>query len=112
MNILTTDLTSQNLIFIPRSTVLSSLNLKVTSEDTNITVSYTVTAAYTNEQATIAQAFTLIEGTYYNYEVLNGTVLMYRGSIFCTDQVDYEKYVINNNDFVETAARDNEFVTP
>ena len=112
MNILTTVTTAQNLIYIPRSTVLSTLNLKVTSEDTNITVTYTVTATYVNEQATISQAFALIEGTYYKYEVLNGTALMYRGSIFCTDQTDYEKYVINKNDFVATAAIDNEFVTP
>jgi len=131
MNILTTSLTAQNLIFIPRANVIKAFQdrvvldkgtytinscytpfiLKVTSEDTNITLSYDVSATYVNEELTISQAFALKEGTYYNYEVLNGTILIYRGSIFCTDQTDFDKYVINNNDYVATAALDNEFVT-
>lgn len=132
MNILTTSTSSQNLIFIPRfdSTTgfqprvvadggtytlngcYTPLFLNITNEDTKVSTTYDVSATSSNQELTIAQAFTLTEGVYYSYEVLNGLNLMYRGKIFCTDQTDFDKYVISSGDFVEAASRDNEFITP
>ena len=131
MNILTTSTSSQNLIFIPRSNVIKTfqdrvvadggtyistscfvpLELILTNEDTKVATTYNVTATYSNQELTIAQAFTLTEGVYYSYEI-TGQTLMYRGKIFCTDQTDFDKYVISSGDFVEAASRDNEFITP
>lgn len=131
MNVLTTSTTSQNLVFIPRSNVIKAFQDRVvldggtyqvnscftpfelilTSEDTNISITYDVSASYSNQELTISNAFALVEGVYYSYSVSDGLNLMYRGKIFCTDQTGFDKYVINSGDFTEASAQDNEFIT-
>jgi hypothetical protein len=131
MNILTTSTSVQSLVFIPRNNVIKEfqdrvlldggtyitnncftpLEMILTSEDTNTSITYNVTAAYNNQELTVTQSFNLKEGVYYSYKVSDGVNLMYRGKIFCTDQTEFDKYVVNNTNFVEVASRDNEFTT-
>lgn len=132
MNILTTSVSSQNLIFIPRTNLIKAFQdrvvadsgtyivnecftpfeLIITNEDTKAATTYNVTASYSNQELTISQAFTLTSGVYYSYEVSDGLNLMYRGKIFCTDQTEFNKYAINSGDFVKAALRDSQFITP
>lgn len=112
MNILTTSTSAQSLIFIPRKNCLTPLEIVLTSEDTNTSVTYSVTATCNNHELTITQSFNLKEGVYYSYKVSDGVNLMYRGKIFCTDQTGFDKYIINSGDFVEATAQNNEFITP
>jgi len=59
---------------------------------------------------TLSGIFTLVEGRFYKFDVLDGSSLIYRGKIFCTDQTDYDKYSVNDGVYTEEQSYDNEFI--
>ena len=87
MIILTTSVNAQELKFIPREYVASSI--VITDQDTNTPVTYTG-VTFTTDRYYLKGDVTfnpvLIEGRFYTLEVLNGTSVIYRDMIFCTDQ--------------------------
>lgn len=59
---------------------------------------------------TLSGVFSLVEGRFYTFEVLDGSTLIYRGKIFCTSQTDYDKYTTNDGVYTEEQSYDNEFI--
>ena len=114
MIILTTSASAQQIKVIPRS-YPASVTLKVRSESKNKTTTYTsVAAANVGGYLTLSKAFSLKEGVFYELTILDGTDVIYRDKIFCTDQdVDQsanDYYSVNKNVYTSEATYDNEFI--
>jgi|TARA_B110000977_G_C10620228_1_gene315889 hypothetical protein len=96
MIILTTSVNAQELKFIPREYVASSI--VITDQDTNTPVTYTGVTFTTDRyylKGDVIFSPVLIEGRFYTLKVLNGTTVVYRDMIFCTDQT-ISTYSIND----------------
>lgn len=109
MIILTTSASAQQLKFIPREYIASSI--KITDQDTNTPITYSGLTFSTSSyylQGNVTFSPVLIEGRFYTLEVYNGTSVVYRDMIFCTDQT-ISTYSINNGAYTEHATT-NEYV--
>jgi len=96
MIILTTSVNAQELKFIPREYVASSI--VITDQDTNTPVTYTGVTFTIDRyylKGDVIFSPKLIEGRFYTLKVLNGTTVVYRDMIFCTDQT-ISTYSIND----------------
>tara|TARA_B110000285_G_C15018873_1_gene560478 strand:- start:746 stop:1081 length:336 start_codon:yes stop_codon:yes gene_type:complete len=96
MIILTTSVNAQELKFIPREYVASSI--VITDQDTNTPVTYTGVTFTIDRyylKGDVIFSPVLIEGRFYTLKVLNGTTVVYRDMIFCTDQT-ISTYSIND----------------
>tara|TARA_R110000803_G_scaffold1489_1_gene4815 strand:+ start:180 stop:515 length:336 start_codon:yes stop_codon:yes gene_type:complete len=96
MIILTTSVNAQELKFIPREYVASSI--VITDQDTNTPVTYTGVTFTTDRyylKGDVIFSPKLIEGRFYTLKILNGTTVVYRDMIFCTDQT-ISTYSIND----------------
>ena len=96
MIILTTSATSQELKFIPREYAANSI--VITDQDTNTPVTYTG-LTFTKDRyylkGNVVFSPLLIEGRFYTIKIFNGTSVVYRDMIFCTDQA-ISTYSIND----------------
>ena len=109
MIILTTSANAQQLKFIPRE--YSADSIVITDQDTNTPVTYSGLTFTTNKyylQGNVTFSPVLKEGTFYTLSVLNGTSVVYKDNIFCTDQT-ISTYSINKNVYTEHATT-NEYV--
>ena len=114
MVILTTSTSPQSFKFIPRSKTYDGLYL--TDESTNVTTQITISSNATNDYyetitATFVVAspsFTLKEGRFYTFEVRNGSTVVYKGKIFCTDQT-VSSYSVNHNTYTQHSTT-NDFI--
>ena len=111
MKILTT--TSGSIKFIPRENA-SPVTLTLTNKNTRTSETVSVGVTNSNGYMTITgSAFALVENTNYSMEVLNddgsGDVL-YRDTIFCTNQTDFDKFDVHKGEYVTEDTFDNEFI--
>jgi hypothetical protein len=97
---------SQEIKFIPRLLQATGFNLR--NEITNEITSFTKTFNISDYYLTTSAIFNLKEFTYYNLTVLNGTDIVYKGRIFCTNQV-IKDYTVNKNEYVQNITN-NEFI--
>jgi hypothetical protein len=98
MIVLTTDTTPQTFVFIPRSSTFDTV--EITDDQTNETVSLEEWEFIEGDYYSILQAeFTLVENHFYNLEIKNGTDIIYRDRIFCTDQ-SIVSFSVNNGQYV------------
>jgi hypothetical protein len=51
-----------------------------------------------------------VENRSYSFEVKDGSEVIYRGLIFCTDQTDGEKFFVQDGDYTSETSYDNEYV--
>ena len=96
----------QTFKFIPRELEATSMVIHDDAENTDATIAIipSVVAYYLE----VTETLTLVEGRTYTITVLNGTDVIYKDKIFCTNQTisDYSisdgEYISNttNNDFV------------
>lgn len=83
--------------------------MEITSETTRTTVSYDITATINGYYLTWTEAVTLKENVFYTLTVYNGSDIVYKGKIFCTDQ-PVSTFSVNNNEFVSVSSN-NEYIT-
>jgi len=110
MKILTTA-SVQSIKFIPREAA-SSVTLTLTNKNTRTSTNVSVGVSNSDGYMTLSSAaFSLIEGTNYSMEVANqsGDVI-YRDTIFCTNQTDYDKFDVHKDEYVTEDTFDNEFI--
>jgi len=109
MIILTTSASAQQLKFIPRE--YSADSIVITDNDTNTPVTYTGLTFATNKyylQGNVIFNPILVEGRFYTLKVLNGTSVVYKDNIFCTDQA-ISTYSINDGVYTKNTTT-NEYV--
>ena len=112
MKILTTSAT-QSIKFIPRA-YPSTVILKLTNKNTRLITAVGFSAVNSNGYMTITGAsFSFVENTNYSMEVLDsdgsGDVI-YRDTIFCTNQTDFDKFDVHKDEYVTEDTFDNEFI--
>lgn len=137
MKVLTTSTSNQTITFLPRA-FPSTVILTVRDTSTNTTTrTNNVTLTRTNDKASITHAFTLLEGRFYDINILEGlgatwnsyttqweaatdnweSIIsteksVYLDKIFCTDQeinqLDNKYYSINSGEYTETTSYPND----
>lgn len=98
--------TSQTFKIIPRYYVADRMEL--TNETTGETLSYDITITQTDYYAVISKIVTLKENNYYHLTVYDGTDIVYKDKVFCTNQT-VETYSVNNNEYTNVTT-DNDFI--
>lgn len=114
MKHLTTSTSSQSISFIPRAYV-STATLYLRDEVSNTSTSTTVSLTSLGGYSTLSNEFSLKEGRFYELKILNGSEVIYRDKVFCTDQaIDQaagDSYNINLDEYTEEDSYDNEYIT-
>lgn len=94
---LTTAATKQTINIIPRN-YASTVNVVVRDDSTNTSTTYSTIATTTDKnylQVGITFSPVLVEGRFYDVNVKEGTSVIYKDTIFCTDQTINQ----TNNDY-------------
>ena len=101
MNVLTTTLSPQPLVIVPRSTTFDTLIF--TDDSTNDPVTITIDSVVDKDYYQILNVeCALIENRFYNIELFNNGDLIFRGKAFCTDQ-PIVSFSVNNGQYVSNA---------
>ena len=111
MDILPTSGT-QELKIIPRKDADSPV-IKLTDKSTRTTTTITPTKTVEGDYMVLNGTFNLIEDNLYTYKVeLSGEddEEIYRGLIYCSDQLSLDKYFINKDQYTEETSFDNEYI--
>ena len=114
MIILKVDTNPQSFKFIPRSKTYDGLFLK--DESTNIETEITIDSSASNDYYetitatfhTVVPAYDLVENRFYRLLVKNGTDIVYRDRVFCTNQT-ISTYSVNDGIY-DSNASTNEFI--
>tara|TARA_R100000329_G_scaffold141649_1_gene124606 strand:- start:481 stop:822 length:342 start_codon:yes stop_codon:yes gene_type:complete len=102
---------SQTFSFIPRSyTSGNTYTVKVNNESTNKEVFSATTTSFSavDYYYQYSNTFTLVEDTFYTLEITEGSTLIFRDKIFCTNQT-VSDFTVNQNQYT-TNSTTNEFV--
>lgn len=100
MIVLTTDTEPQSFVFIPRS---SSFNTVIITDDqTNVPVTIEDWDFVEGEYySTLEAQFNLVENHFYNLVIKDGSNVVYRDRIFCTDQ-SLVQFSVNNGKYISS----------
>ena len=84
--------------------------IKINDETTNKEVFSQTTTSFTANDYyyQYSNTFTLVEDTFYTLEIKQGSNLIYRDKIFCTNQT-ISSYSVNNNEYT-VHSTENEFI--
>ena len=96
MHIITTS--SQVVKVITRSLVLS-LTLELRDEQTKVITTKAITGTQNGNLVDFDLDFTPTEEAYYTFKLLDGSNLVYRGQVFCTDETPLDAYKITSGDY-------------
>jgi len=97
---LTTSASAQTLKIIPRS-YASTISMIVRDDTKNTSTTYSSISTSTDKNyLVISQALSpvLVEGRFYDLTVKEGSNVIYKDKIFCTDQA-VSSYSVNNNEY-------------
>lgn len=108
MKILTTSTGDQTFKVIPRS-YPASVTVKLREDVTNTETTYTVNPTEEKGKMVITQAFSLQEGSYYDLTLLDGSDVIYKDKIYCTDQT-ISSYSVNNGEYTQESSYDNDYI--
>ncbi len=100
---------------IPRQFISGAITVNLTSESTGATINITPTASADGNYMSFVAAFgTLTEGDFYMLEVKNGTAVIYKDKVFCTDQTinqtNNDYYSVNSGEYTTEDSFDNDYI--
>jgi len=100
---------------IPREFTVGTLNLKLTSESTNKTITVDATSVINANYISFDAVFgTLTESDFYILDVIYSNNIIYKDKIFSTDQAtnqsNDEYYSVNKDQYISEESSDNEFI--
>ena len=109
MKVLTTSEEAQTLTIIPRS-YASTVSVVLRDETTNEVTTYTNISTTQNKgYLSLSNAFSLVENTFYELTVKEGSNVIYKDKIFCTDQA-VASYSVNDGVYTTENTYDNEYI--
>lgn len=106
MIVLREDASAQTFKFIPR--VYEADSMTFTHEETGEVLSYNITPTVTTYYLSVTKIVALKEGHFYKFTVYDGTDVVYKDKVFCTNQT-IEAFSINNNEYTQHSS-DNDFI--
>ena len=100
---------------IPRQFISGAITVTLTSESTGAVITKTPTASTDVNYTSFTVAFgTLTEADFYTLEIKNGTVIIYKDRVFCTDQtvnqVNNDYYSVNDGVYNTEDSFDNDYI--
>ena len=110
---LTTSTDAQTIKVIPRS-YATNVSMIFRDDSTNTSVTYTSIATTNKNNLVISESLSLTEGRFYDLTIKEGTDVIYKDKVFCTDQTinqttnDY--YSINKDEYVQEDSFDNDYI--
>jgi len=81
----------------------------LTDKSRNTTSTISVSKIASTPFMQLSGSFQLVENRMYSFEVKDGTDVVYKGLIFCTDQSDYSKYDTSEGEYTVEDSFNNEF---
>ena len=113
---LTTSASSQTLKIIPRS-YASTVSMILRDDSTNNETTYSSISTTTDKNyLVISKALSpvLVEGRFYDLTVKEGTSIIYKDKIFCTDQTinqsNNDYYSVNEGEYTTENSYDNDYI--
>lgn len=117
MIVLTTSASAQTFKVIPRDYTLTAFTMSIRDDSTNVTVTYNITGVTTSgNYRTFQNTFSpvLVSNHFYDMTLSNGTDVIFKDRIFCTDQtinqVDNDYYNLNEGQFTTDDSYNNEYI--
>ena len=109
MIILNTSTGGQTFKIIPRSAA-SSPSFELLDKSTRVSSNIGIDVTNANGYMTITGFFSLKEGRFYTFKVKDGSTIIYRGAIFCTDQTNFNIFDVHSGEYTTENSYDNDFV--
>jgi hypothetical protein len=106
MIILNESVTDQDIYFIPREYAADVLTL--TDEQTGEVFTYNITPLRSDYYLIATDTFDTLEGHTYKLTVYNGSDVVYKDKVFCTNQ-STSTYSVNNGEYVQNSSN-NDFI--
>ena len=109
---LTTSTVAQTIKIIPRS-YASNVSMILRDDSTNTEVSYSVATTTDRNYLVLSQSLSLTEGRFYDLTIKEGSEVIYKDKVFCTDQTidqDTNDYYSINKDQYVTQSSDNDYI--
>lgn len=117
MIVSTTSASAQTFKVIPRDYTLTAFTMSIRDDSTNVTVTYNITGVTTSgNYRTFQNTFSpvLVSNHFYDMTLSNGTDVIFKDRIFCTDQtinqVDNDYYNLNEGQFTTDDSYNNEYI--
>ena len=103
---LTTSASAQTLKVIPRS-YASSVSMILRDDSTNTSTTYTVSTTTDKNYLVVSKALSpvLVEGRFYDLTLKEGSNVIYKDKVFCTDQT-ISSYSVNNAEYTVPTGND------
>jgi len=92
--------TAQTVRFIP-TRKSSGTSLILRNESTNVSTTYSITVTQSSYYATFSKILALKEDHFYEMTILDGSDLVYRDKVFCTNQT-IATYSVNSGEYVKS----------
>ena len=114
MKILTTSTDAQSMSIVPRS-YASTITIKLRDESTNNITTYSDVSTTTDKGYLVfSNSYSLTENVFYELTILEGSSVVYKDKIFCTDQTINQQnnsyYTINESVYTSEDSYDNDFI--
>jgi len=103
---LTTSASAQTLKVIPRS-YASNVSMILRDDSTNTSTTYTVSTTTDKNYLVLSQALSpvLVEGGFYDLTLKEGSSVIYKDKVFCTDQT-ISSYSVNSGEYTMPTGND------
>ena len=104
---LTTSASAQTLKIIPRS-YASSVSMILRDDSTNTSTTYSSISTSTDKNyLVVSQALSpvLVEGRFYDLTIKEGSNVIYKDKVFCTDQT-ISSYTVNSSEYTVPTGND------
>ena len=109
MKVLTTSGDAQEMYIIPRS-YASTITVKLRNESTNeVTTLSSISTTTDKGYLRFSTIYDLAEGYFYELTILEGSSVIYKDKVFCTDQA-IATYSVNNGEYVTEDSYDNDYI--
>jgi len=109
MKVLTTSTDAQSMSIIPRE-YPATITIRLRDESTNEVTTYSDINATTNKGYLVfSNAYTLTENVFYELTILDGSDVIYKDKIFCTDQT-ISTFSVNNGEYITEDSYDNDYI--
>jgi len=87
--------TTHTIKLIPRFYGITSIDLSLYNESTQVTTSVTDVYSVTSGVASVVFDFTFLENDKYQFKLVDGSTVVYRGKLIATSQ-DPQEYKLDN----------------
>jgi len=110
---LTTSTDAQTIKVIPRN-YATNVSMILRDDSTNAEVTYSVSTTTDKNYLVLSQSLALTEGRFYDLTIKEGSSVIFKDKVFCTDQtIDQDTnnyYSVNDGEYTSDTTYDNDYI--